>query len=250
VLQLNLQKGEANLRLCLAKAGIHTPPEAEVAFNMDVSGSFETEHRDGSTMAITHRLVPWAMVFDPDKKLDFFTFSDGSSNVVYVGEVTVDNCDDYIKKNVIAKVKGWRGGTSYAPVLRRNLEQFGWIQPVVHEEKTSFFSKLFGGKKNETSGVAQRKSLIMHITDGETGDERETDHLLQQMQDRGDKVYIMFFGFSEDRSVKFKFLKEMADKYTNTGLYVCRDLKAFIGMSDEEINDLIISDELIAWLKS
>lgn len=46
-LQLNLPKAQASLQLCLEKAGIVTPPVVEFAFTLDVSGSFEDEHRDG-----------------------------------------------------------------------------------------------------------------------------------------------------------------------------------------------------------
>src|SRR4051812_26480201 len=119
-LQLNLQKSAQALRLNLAKRGIVAPPQADLAFNMDVSGSFEDEHRDGLTQTLLTRLVPWGMVFDPDKKLDVFTFSDGPDHVHHVGDITEATVDSYIENRIIGRVPGWCRGTDYSYVLEAN----------------------------------------------------------------------------------------------------------------------------------
>ncbi|MES2943527.1 MAG: hypothetical protein V4772_11725, partial [Pseudomonadota bacterium] len=76
-LSLNLTKAEKSLKLCLQKSGLVEPPQVDLAFVLDVSGSFDDEHRAGVTDALLTRLVPWGMTFDPDRKLDVFSFSSG-----------------------------------------------------------------------------------------------------------------------------------------------------------------------------
>ncbi|MFO1337901.1 MAG: hypothetical protein U1F53_06625 [Burkholderiaceae bacterium] len=58
-LQLNLEKSKATLQLCLQKAGIVQPPAMDMGVLLDVSGSFEDEHQDGTTNRLLTRLVPW-----------------------------------------------------------------------------------------------------------------------------------------------------------------------------------------------
>lgn len=261
-LKVDLNKAQESLKLSLVKAGIITPPNVDIAFNLDVSGSFDDEHRNGLTNDILARLVPWGLVFDPDKKLDVFTFSDGLRHAYYVGEVTEHNYQDYVQRNIINKVPGYNSGTDYAYVLQRNLEHFGWLQPSVANvapapQKGGMFGGLFSKKESapapvttSSAPVAKRKSLILHITDGDNNpsDEAPTEKLLEDAERRGDLVYVMFFGMSNQRP-KFRFLKHIADRFSNTGLYICYDIPAFLRMSDDEINGLIIQQELIDWLK-
>jgi hypothetical protein len=266
-ISVNLEKSAATLRLSLEKAGITQPPVVEVGFNMDVSGSFEDEHMDGLTNDVMTRLVPWGLVFDPDQKLDFFTFSSnhgGRPPAYYVGEVTAQNYQGYIQREVIRKVPNWNGGTLFVPVLQMNRQHFGWVEgpkptpAVAPAEKKGIFSKLFGGGKEEAPAPAaptpvvapvQRKTLILFVTDGANDDRDATERLLEQMQSRGEQIYIQFFAMNNDPSVRFEFLQHVADRFDNTGLYICRDIKAFTNMSDEEINEIMISEELIDWLK-
>ena len=239
-INLNLEKSSETLKLCLQKAGLHTPPEVEVCFNMDVSGSFEREHKLGYTNALMNRMVPWGMVFDPDKKLDLFTFSDGNSHAYYVGEVTSDNCQDYIANNVCDKVPGWNCGTDFSYVLKKNLEQFGWEG----KKEQGFFSRLFGKKDTRTP----RKSLILHITDGEASDIPKTTQVLRDIEENGYKVYVIFFGIGTNPSGS-KDIRNLADRFDNVSCFICDDIRGFITMTDEQINEALISDKLINYLK-
>lgn len=252
-LQLNMQKSAEKLKLNLQKAGILTPPEVEIAFDLDVSGSYEDEHLDGSTSALMARMVPWGLVFDPDRKLDVFTFSSGNDNAVYVGDINERNYDDYVRMNIVRKVKGWNGGTDYAHVLRKNLEYFGWIAPSAGEAKQpkSVFGSLFGKKPVATPSapLAQKKSLVIFNTDGSSGDERETEALLSEMEQKGYKMYVLFLAYANG-GANFRFLERMGDKFSNTGLHVIRRLKDFTEATDEQLNEWLITDELVQWLKS
>lgn len=252
-LQLNMQKGAQSLTLALAKRGINTPPQADIAFNLDVSGSFDDEHRDGLTQMLLERLVPYGIVFDPDKKLDVLTFSNGQSNAHYVGEITPDTCDDYIRRNIIGRVPGYNGGTDYSYVLEEDLRRFGWLQggtsaPVV---KRGMFGGMFsrGQASSSPAAVAEKKrSIVLFVTDGENGDKDRTERVLAESESRGDEVYFLFIGIS-NQGGGFPFLKRIGDRFNNTGLVVIRDLKQFVQKTDDEINELLIGDELVEWLK-
>lgn len=245
-LVVNLEKATEALKLNLQKAGVNTPPELEVGFALDVSGSFEDEHRNGITNDLLTRLVPWGLAFDPDKKVDCFTFSDSAKHVVDVGPITPDNYGDFVRRNVIGRVAGWNGGTDYSYVIERMLSHFGWAEVV---EKAGFFGRMFGQQDKIVQSGEKRKSLVMFITDGENSDQVRTSQILRTSQARRDQVYFIFIGVS-NQGTKFPFLERIGDEFDNTGFCRIGDLRRFVSLSDDELNDQLISDELIAWLKS
>lgn len=248
-LSLDLTKAKAQLMLDLSKAGVTTPPSADAAFVLDVSGSFDDEHQGGLTQILLERLVPWGMVFDPDQKIDVLTFSKGPSYAHHVGDITPSTCEGYIKRSIINKVPGYGYGTDYSYVLQKCLELFGWMPSAQPQpaKKSWFFSK--PAVAAASAPVAKRRSIVMFVTDGANGDERETERLLSESSARSDGVYFMFLGIS-NQPTEFKFLQRMGDRFDNTGLTIIKDLKVFNRLSDSEINNLLITDELVKWLKS
>ncbi|HCX22700.1 MAG: hypothetical protein CMB80_08385 [Flammeovirgaceae bacterium] len=252
-LQMNLEKSKGKLLLSLNKKGINTPPIMDLAFDLDVSGSFDDEHRDGITQDLLLRLVPWGMLFDPDQKMDVFTFSDGRKRANYVGEITPNNCDRYIQTRIIDEVDGYNGGTDYSYVIEKNLQHFGWLEggAFLPKKKAGFFASLFGMEDDcETVAVEQKRSLVIFVTDGESfeRDQPRMRRVLAESQSRQDEVYFLLIGIS-NQGVGFEFLHEIADEFDNTGLVIINDLKNFVRKSDEEINEVLIGDELVAWLK-
>lgn len=242
-LSLNLEKSKNALILNLQKAGILTPPVLEVGFGMDVSGSFEDEHRAGITDKLLTRLVPWGLVFDPDRKLDVFTFSDGSDHVQQVASVDESNYQDFVQKYIIAKVIGWNGATTYSHIVERMLSNFGWAGDVV--KKAGLFGRMMGKKDTLVAG-AKKRSLVIIATDGDNSDHQRTREALRASQARGDQVYFLFLGICNNGS-RFPFLESIGDEFDNTGFVKIDNLRKFIEMSDEEINEMLITDELVQW---
>lgn len=242
-LKLDLEKSTKALALSLEKAGIATPPQVEVGFGLDVSGSFEDEHREGVTDLLLTRLVPWGLLFDPDRKLDVFTFSNGESHVQHVGSVDEKNYQGYVPSKIVGKVKGWNGGTDYSYLLERMLNNFGWTGDTV--KKAGFFGKLMGQKDQVVAG-AKKRSLVIIATDGENSDKERTMRVLKESEQRGDQVYFLFLGVSNQGS-RFPFLERIGDHFSNTGFVPIPDLRRFVQLSDEELNEKLISDELLAW---
>lgn len=247
-LQLNLQKSAKAVRLSLDKAGVAPDIRAELVFDMDVSGSFEHEHEEGTTSKLIARLVPYGMVLDPDGQMDVFTFSNGRAHVHHVGTVTPNDCDDYIVRHVIDRVPGWNGGTTYSYVLERNLRHFGWLPS--EPEHARFFSRFFG-RAQEPEYRTQKRSIVVFVTDGENdpSDNARTIRVLEESEARGDQVYFLFMGACE-HDVDFGLLREVAARFKNTGVVIVRDLDGFVELSDEELNAQLLGPELLTWLRA
>ncbi len=251
-LKLDLNKSAQSLRLSLDKAGVAADVKAELIFDIDVSGSFEHEHEEGTTSELIERLVPYGMVLDPDGAMDVFTFSDGEPTARHVGTVTPADCEGYILRNVVDKVPGWKGGTTYSYVLEKNLQHFGWLPCTDNHGALGWISRFLGlGGKAEPHVHEKKRSIVIFVTDGEnhSSDEDRTMRILRESQQRGDNVYFLFIGACE-HNVDFKFLKTIAKQFKNTGVVIIRDLEGFVAKSDEEISVELLGPELISWLKS
>lgn len=257
-LSLDLNKSTKALRLALDKAGVSNAIKAELILDIDVSGSFEHEHEEGTTSTLIERLVPYGMVLDPDGQIDVFTFSHGEEHVHRVGTVTPDDAPGYIVRNVVDRVPGWKGGTTYSYVLERNLEHFGW-KPCEERHGTdgllSRFTRFLG--LSAEAPVAphlheKKRSIVLFVTDGENdqSDEARTMRVLEESQRRGDQVYFLLIGACEHNTDDFKFIRTVANRFKNTGVVIIRDLDSFVELSDEELNAQLLGPELLAWLKA
>lgn len=87
------------------------------------------------------------------------------------------------------------------------------------------------------------------ITDGENSDKGRTLQILKESQARGDKVYFIFLGVSSNPS-NFHFIEDLGRIYPNVGYVPVTDLKGFVNATDEQLNEQLITDEFVTWLKS
>ncbi len=253
-IKLDLTKSAKELRLQLDKAGVASDIKAQIIVNMDVSGSFHHEHEEGTTNTLMNRLMPVAMELDPDRSIDLVTFSDGPSNVQYVGTVTEKNAKNFILDNVVDRVRGWNGGTTYSHALTEALERFGWLEcDNDHGTPASrFLGNLFGATPEKHSHEKQR-SIVIHVTDGENdpgnnwGDKAATRKLLRDSQKRGDNVYFLFIGACEHQD--FEFVRDIAAEFKNTGIVMATDPEEFVELSDRDLMQKLLVPELIEWLK-
>ena len=92
--------------------------------------------------------------------------------------------------------------------------------------------------------------MIFVNTDGDnhSDDKGLTRKLLRESQERGDDVYFLFIAVSNDGS-EFPFLDQIADEFDNTGVVKIADIRKFVQLSDEDINEMLLLPELITWLK-
>jgi len=260
-LQLNLEKLESakkSLVLSLEKAGITKPPVMELCFILDVSGSFvaahepPNRHEPAITEQLIERLVPWGMTFDPDQKLDTITFS---HRCEHVGSIDINNYTNFVAENVVGSAP-WNGGTKYAPPLKQALQLFGYMydgdENITVSQKGGFFGRLFG--KTETpepapATSAKRKSLVIFVTDGENDDQAETTKVLADAEARGDQMYVIFLGINRIVG-HFNYLKKLADRFKNVHFDHVSDYKEFVELPDDQLNERLITEELIDWMKA
>lgn len=243
-LSLNIQKSKAALSLQLQKAGFVTPPVVDLTVVMDVSASFEDEHQDGITTDLMARLIPWGMTFDPDKKLDVITFSNGANHVSRTPPITADNYIDYVKNHIIDKVPGWNGGTDYSYAIEESLRDSGWLDNG--QKKAGFLGRLFGAK--DTPAREKKRSLVVFITDGDNTDKQRTRDVLRASEERQDGVYFLFIGVANGGGY-FHFLDAIGEEFGNTGFVRISNLSEFVQKDDEDLNKVLLDTELMDWLK-
>jgi hypothetical protein len=251
---VNLAKSAETFRVSLEKKGILKMPELEVCSAIDVSGSFIGEHRAGLTSTFLTRIVPWGITFDPDGKIDVFTFSNGRASAHYVGAIDASNYVAYVGENIVEKVPGWGGATDYSHVLRMILSHFGWgkqDEAPAPTKRPGFFARLFGGAKRaaveQASGEAQRRAIVFFVTDGVGDDPAETTKVIGEAEREGYETFFVLVGMSNSTR-EFPLLKSLAADHGNVIFRKIEDISAFNKMSDESLNEFFLDDKLTAWL--
>ncbi|MEI6510929.1 MAG: VWA domain-containing protein [Candidatus Uhrbacteria bacterium] len=128
------------------------------------------------------------------------------------------------------------------------MRNFGWL-PSQEAAKSSgggfmgFFKKAAPAPVQAT----KRPSIVLFITDGDNSDKDRTRQVLRQSQERHDQIYFLFIGVHD--GLDFPFLKQIGDEFDNTGLAVIRDVRKLMTADDDVLNDMLIGDELLTWLK-
>ena len=253
---LDLKKSTSAFRLSLDKAGVSSNIRAELVVVMDVSASFEHEHEEGTTGILLERFVPLAKVLDPDGKIDLITFSNGPDSVQHLGTIDESNARDFIVDEVVDRVRGWKGGTTYSYPLEEALRVLGW-QPCErsHDQSTwpRFWANLFGAARVVPHMHEKRRSIVLFVTDGENDpgdgfrDKQRTRQVLRASQERGDQVYFLFIGACEHE--KFQFVQNIAQEFKNTGIVMATDPEAFVELPDDQLISKLLGRELVDWLK-
>ena len=127
------------------------------------------------------------------------------------------------------------------------LADFGWAPAAARPQ--GFFARLLGASAAAAPAVAPRQTLIFFVTDGESSDEAKTTALLKASQARGDGVYFHFLGVS-NQSAKFPYIERLGEQFGNVGFTAVNQVRSWVKQPDDAINQALISDELVAWLKA
>lgn len=222
---ISLTKHAEAVGIQLTKKGINKAPTMRVGMAIDISGSMTHLHHNGALQNAFDQMMGVAVTFDDNGELDVFAFN---HNAKYIGTATEKNYADYIQRNIQIS-----GGTNYAPVAVE-AEKF-----FFNEKKTGGF--LGFGKK--TTVVDDTPVLMIVLTDGEPSDREQTMKKLTEMQDRN--IYWHFVGIAGDRN-SFPTIARLADDLPNVGeVYLPR-----LDMTDAEIYEQLICDELVTWIGS
>lgn len=222
-MSISLDKKAEKVGIILAKKGINTAPILRVGIAIDISGSMQGFYNNGALQTAFDQMMGVAVKFDDNGELDVFQFN---QDCKYVGTSSPNDYTDYIKKNISIN-----GGTNYSPIVREALKFF-------FEEKKSGGFMGFGKK---TEAVNNSPVLMLVLTDGEPNDARQTEKMISDTQSKN--IYWHFVGIGGDRR-SFPTIAHIADALPNVGeVYLPR-----LNMTDDEIYDQLICDELIEWV--
>lgn len=253
-IQFNLQKSTEALSFALVKHNVNTIVPCQVHMVMDVSGSFEDEHRAGYTQQLLNRFVPFSMLFDKDKVLDSYAFA---SRAEQLQEINENNFSNYIKQYVPYQGK-FGYSTDYADAFRLMVgstkgSTTQQVKETVTKAATGFFGKLFGKTTTEVvtktvaapTSYAQDKHLFFFVTDGAPDSESEARQVLAELME--DNIFIVFISINNSRvSFLEKFAKEPYAMYIN---YTPRDLRNLANVTDEALYDQLLSaPQLVTWM--
>ena len=243
-----LQKPEEEVRrvgFVLKKQGIHERIPAQVGINIDVSGSMKFLFESGAVQAAIERILPVALYFDDDGRIDAWVFSDGD-NMASIRPITAQTYPDYVNREILGdpRLRGIIGGrTDYGPVLRSNLMTYGLIE----EKAPGGLLGMIFGLSRETYGEETRSgtpAINYFLTDGENEDHEAAWDILSRAENAESQIYYVMVGIGDHN---FRFLRRAAATFPNVGFVSVRDLGEFVG-SDDAYEKLLPS-ELCTWLK-
>lgn len=210
--KINLSKEE--VKISLKKKNVESLV-AEVQVAVDISGSMFDNFSNGSVQEALNRLIPISLNFDDDGVVQVYSFNTISHTEK---ELTIDNIDGYVNKNLTNKVSG---GTNYAPTLVNVLN-------LAKRGKLKF--PLF----------------LIFITDGENADPEDTKDVLRELSNYD--IYIQFVGVGHE---DFYFLKELDNlkgrKFDNAGFINFNNFEEF---NDKELYDKLLEEFIDIYKKN
>jgi vWA found in TerF C terminus len=243
-----LQKPEEEVRrvgFVLQKQGIHERIPAQVGLNIDVSGSMEGLFKSGVVQSAIERILPVALYFDDDGRIDTWVFSN-DSNTASIVSATAKNYDGFVEREIIRNTALssilW-GGTDYGPVIRSNLMTYGLLE----ERDAGGLLGMIFGKKRDSFGEETRSgipAINYFLTDGENSDREAAWQILEEAEHAESQIYFIMIGVGD---ADFGFLRKAADEFHNVGFVSVKDLGAFVGSDDAY--EKLLPTELCSWLK-
>lgn len=243
-----LEKPDEEVRrvgFVLQKQGIHERIPAQVGLNIDVSGSMQHLFSGGIVQSALERVLPVALYFDDDGRIDTWVFS-GGENMADVTQATAGNYKEYVRREISENpaLQGilW-GGTDYGPVIRSNLLTYGLLE---QREPEGFLGMIFG-RRRDVFGEETRSgipAINYFLTDGENSDADAAWNLLEQAEHAVSQIYYVMVGIGPK---DFNFLRRAADAFPNVGFVSAEDLGRFVGSDDAY--EKLLPAELCAWLK-
>lgn len=205
--KLSLEKHKLTLDkvvVALSKSGVdlskHT---ARVALAMDYSGSMRHLFRNGNVQDTITRLLPLALRFDDNGKLESWLFS---NDIEKIEPITKNNYKSYVTEEML-NANMSMSGTYYAPVLKDILHYYKVEKP------------------------SRDPAFIIFITDGANSDKKDTDEVIRELSK--ENVFVQFIGIGNE---SFSYLKKLDDlngrEKDNTGFISIRDISK---MDDQEL---------------
>lgn len=184
----------------------------------DISLSMQHLFKNGTVQEVTDRMLAVAVRFDDNQSIESYAYG---SAAVRLADVTPADFGNYINTKFLPEAERsgqlW-SGTDFGAAFKR----------IAKDCKGGFFKKA-------------GPSYLMFGTDGQTYDKVDAEKQLQVLGENN--VYVQLIGIGRD---DFGFLKDMADKYDFVGFVHLPNIE---GMTDEQLYDQLLTDELATWLR-
>ncbi|MCE2580394.1 VWA domain-containing protein [Komagataeibacter sp. FNDCR1] len=209
---------------------------ARVGFAEDVSPSMDRLYASGLMDQLNERILPVAIKFDDNAEMDVASFD---TRVFELPGMTEGNFDGYVRQHLTNGKRSVMGGTCYGPPIMHFRDMWFNTKP-----KGGFLGRIFGGGSAPTEATREKQdpAILILQTDGDNQDRHAAEQAVQSCMS-----YNMYITFMTVGREDFSFVKYLADKYPNVGFLHIPDLRA---ISDEELYEALITDELATWLKN
>ena len=267
--QLPMVKKAEALQLVMEKKEINSIHPSQVHVVMDVSGSFDDEHRNGYTQELLDRLIPFAILFDKDKTIQSIAFATHAETLPDIDE---SNYSDYIQK-VVRRCGVYNGGTYFGRAFREMLD--ATVTSVKNPSKTitrteerveerqvdSLFGRLFGKTEKVVTTVEVQqevdggytktpdgdKHIMFFVTDGDTFEEQDALHQGQLLIEKNPNIFVVFVS-THNRAIRFlesNYKGRSNSDYLNLTVDQLRNLSS---QSDEQMYEWLLTDSFKAWM--
>jgi hypothetical protein len=174
--------------------------KAQVALVLDYSGSMSNLYSNGSVQELVERVLPVGLGFDDNGEVDIFIFHNNANKIDR--PLTMSNFRGYVDKYLWDGSRNAprfsMGGTSYAPIIKRIVEEY-----IGGTGKRGILSGLFGGNSSQ-SKTLQYPVYVIFITDGENNDKDATESAIIEASKYG--IFFQFIGIGNEL---FSFLTKL-----------------------------------------
>lgn len=199
--------------------------KAQVVLALDYSGSMGGLYRDGMVQNTLERLLPLGLVFDDNGEIEFYLFENGVRKMPE--NITLYNAGNYVSSKILGKYS--MGGTNYAPVINKIVDDFG-------NPSSGWFSS--------KSSQADLPTYVIFITDGENTDRVAATKAIQDASKHG--IFFQFIGIGNENFTFLRQLDEMDGRFIdNANFFKIPDLNKTL---DEDLYKLLFN-EFPSWLK-
>lgn len=219
--------------------GISTQ-KAQVVLALDYSGSMERLYNTGAVQKIVERILPLGLAFDDNGEVDAYLFH--NSPIRIPKPVTMSNFQSYVSKYVTGGGYSM-GGTDYAPIIRRIVEDMFPSAPVADQPSKGMFSRFFK-KDTPTQGaptanlIPEYPGFVLFFTDGETENKAGVEQAMREASKKG--VFFQFIGIGRE---SFSFLKKL-DVLSGMHVDNCSFFQAddIATLSDEQLYKQVLGE--------
>lgn len=225
----NLKK---KLEFRLEKAGVSKDIITRVGFLMDTSGSMVETYRSGKMNYLIERLLPVAHRFDDNGTMEVFAFS---TEAYKLPDMTLENYEGYVQKNIMASWDYLRGMTNYSEGIKAFIDEWS--------SRKGFFGTLKSLMTKSDSKEENIPGFIILQTDGDNQDIAQTKRTIKLLKEKN--IFLTIVYTSRQKVPQHVLNYETSSE--NVSLIYIQDLDK---INDDQLYDRLVNPKFVSWLKT